>query len=344
MPLPLLLPTFSDNWLCYDFTRYNCFVSGILNSKSRVLDTMLTYEGRKQLASGKLRIEAVTLTDASAFYEADEVSGSVDASSRLYFESCNLPQDQISFLADDSGKLQPFANNVDVIVKNGQLLSSSYTPFVQYSVLTGSGETVTFLSGSAFTSTAGDLLQSALTNFQNLYTLSTIDESFGDDGFAVSVGGNAVEFTVLNDKPRVMEGGIAQASSLPGFFNDPRLSGAANFEFLPPLNKRNLSGTPSKLGNYSAWGNVNGDVKQYIAGELAQYDAAGFAKKITIDPSSKQNRLLGQFFELSNGTMTKLDVIDVGQVASKRYFFAGKIDIDEDGMQSFLHLFTLEFG
>ena len=85
-------------------------MSGILDSKSRVLDTIVTSLGRQQIADGKLNIRYVSFTDALTFYKADLVSGTQDATRRIYLESCNLPQDQITFEADDCGKIMPFGN------------------------------------------------------------------------------------------------------------------------------------------------------------------------------------------------------------------------------------------
>jgi hypothetical protein len=72
---------------------------GILDSKSRILDTILTLEGRRQIADGKLKVEWVSLSDSFTFYESDLVSGSTDATQRLFFEASHSPQDQITFEA-----------------------------------------------------------------------------------------------------------------------------------------------------------------------------------------------------------------------------------------------------
>ncbi len=38
-------------------------MSGILNTKQRIMDTILTQEGKRQLASGELRLNFITFTD-----------------------------------------------------------------------------------------------------------------------------------------------------------------------------------------------------------------------------------------------------------------------------------------
>ena len=83
-------------------------MSGILNTKQRIMDTILTQEGKRQLASGELRLNFITFTDNATFYKKDLVSGSADATERIYLESCNLPQDQITFESHDTGGLKSF--------------------------------------------------------------------------------------------------------------------------------------------------------------------------------------------------------------------------------------------
>ena len=84
-------------------------MAGILDNKTRILDTIVTELGRRQISSGKMKIEYATLTDASAYYEFDPVSGSSDATRRIYFEAPGKrKQDLITFETDDGGKLLGF--------------------------------------------------------------------------------------------------------------------------------------------------------------------------------------------------------------------------------------------
>jgi hypothetical protein len=92
-------------------------MSGILDNKSRVLDTILTNEGKRQIARGDLKVEYISYSDVGTYYAKDLISGSADASSRLYFEQCSLPQDQITFEADDSGNIKPFNNDPEFMKK-----------------------------------------------------------------------------------------------------------------------------------------------------------------------------------------------------------------------------------
>ena len=56
-------------------------MAGILDSKSRILDAILTSEGRRQVAEGTFIVSCVTFTDADIAYIPDAVDGHVDAPS-----------------------------------------------------------------------------------------------------------------------------------------------------------------------------------------------------------------------------------------------------------------------
>lgn len=332
-------------------------MSGILDSKSRVIDTIVTLEGRKQIAAGKLKVEFVSFTDNATYYRADVVSGSADASGRIYLEASHLPQDQITFEADDSGRLKPFANGDGIAAKDGQILQYSFTP-VTTTVLSSSQTVVTILSGSEFASTAESLLASSISNFQRLRVISTKDAVFEDDGFSIS--DEVVEFVITNEKP------ISDSSRysthidhLDSLFNDVRLSKIDNFKYLPPVNKiedrsidkKDYRQTSSEqLGNYKPWGrtHIDGLSPAQLEFELSQYESIGYCKTLSFDPTSRNNSLVGQAFELGFSTVKKLDVIDYGQYVWKgslrHAFFVGKLLTDNNGANTFIHMFTMVFG
>lgn len=329
-------------------------MSGILDNKSRVIDTIVTLEGRRQIAAGKMRIEYVSFTDAATFYEADAVSGSTDATNRTYLEQCNLPQDQITFEADDSGRLLPFRNSEGISLRDGRILGYTFDATMSL-VLTGASEGVTFLTGSEFASTAESLLASSTDNFQKLRLLGTRDPVFEDDGFGV--GNRNITFTITNEKPlKDDEDQIAHVNHLESLFNDTRLSKVKNFKYLPPINKRK-EGTAKDvltkdqlLGSYAPWGRSSNKelTGKQLDEELTYVERNGYERTITFDPTSRFNRLMCQFFEVNRDTIKKLDVIDFGKYvvddALKHAFFIGKILVDDNGSQTFIHLFTLVFG
>jgi hypothetical protein len=325
-------------------------MSGILDNKSRVLDAMITIEGRRQLAAGDLRIEHVSFTDTGTRYAADLVSGSADATTRIFLEACHLPQDQITFEADDSGRLKSFRNEDGIQVKDGQILSYSFTTPTSL-IVTGALENTRILKGDEFASTSETLLASSLENFKKLQLIATHDRVFEDDGFGL--GTNSIEFMINNQRPIPNVGQfVAHLSQIESLFSDARLSNVQNFKYLPPINKVGETQAVQPLGNYKPLGRSTLKPLSYdqIKHELGFYEQQGYCRSINIDPTSRDNRIVGQFFEKMYNQLTKLDVIDYGRLRTgnpdapiAHIFFVGRLMVDDNNTDTFIHIFTLIF-
>lgn len=308
-------------------------MSGILDNKSRMLDTILTQEGRRQLSMGACKIEFVSFTDAETFYEADAVSGSTDPSNRIFLEACGLPQDQITFEADDSGKLMPFmGGNLNVF--DGKVFSGSSDAFLDV------------ITGSTFASLSEQLLDTSINSFSKLYAIMT-DDAFFDGEREFKTNTNELVFTITDKVPfkkrDVKDASIDKVESL---FQDKRLSNVKNFMYLPPVNKPlSQNASPTPLGSYP----VIGQRQSPMTYEQLKSDITG-RESITIDfaRTTLRSNVFCQLFEMKQHRLLKLDIIDYGEVTvddelfpTKRIFFAGKVFVDSFGMQTFVNLFTL---
>jgi len=332
-------------------------MSGILDPKSRILDTIVTLEGRRQISNAKLKIEYLSFTDANSFYEEDLLSGSTDASSRLSFEQTHLPQDQITFEADDSGRVKAFKNSENITIKDGHIIEYSFNALTS-SVLSGTTENIRILSGDEFASTAGNLIASSIDNFAKLRMIGTKDTIFEDDGFSIS--NKSINFTIHNDRPLSDKTThTAYVDQLESLFQDVRLSKVKNFQYLPPVNRIDDEKVNKKdyrktkkyhLGKYPPFGrtHLHGLTGRQIERELKYYEKLGYSKTVQFEPTSMKNNILTQFFEINHNVMKKLDVIDFGTYTwkgnIKHAFFVGKIVIDNNDTHTFIHLFTLVFG
>lgn len=309
-------------------------MSGIIDSKKRMLDTILTREGRRQLAQGALRIEYVTFTDAETFYVRDAVSGSADAADRIFLEASDLPQDQITFEADDSGKLVPFRPS-SLLALDGKIFSGS------------TDETLQIITGSAFASIAGQLLDSSIDSFSKLYAIRT-DDVFFDEEREFETNTNELTFTITDRVPfRKREIKRANVDKIESLFQDKRLSNIDNFMYLPPVNKPIAKGfEPTKLGDFP----IIGQKKNPLTYEQIELDTST-KEKLTIDfaRTTLKSNIACQMFEMRQNELLKLDVIDFGEVSSgkefteKRIFFVGKVYVDSFGAQTFVNIFTLIF-
>lgn len=331
-------------------------MSGIIDTKSRILDTIVTLEGRRQLADGGLDMAYVSFTDAGAFYAADVANGSQDATRRVYLEACQLPQDDVTFQADDDGNLVAFRNSGSLSLASGRILSYSFQATTS-SFITGSIQGVVSQRGQAFAAAAQSLLGASADNFNNLRVLSTHDTLFEDDGFAL--GPNQVTFTITNSRPISDPTQYAtHIGSMDSVFNDPRFSRLPNFRYLPPVNKApggvdlsdNKQTSAIQLGTYPPWGPTQPLSYSQVKSELQYYEQLGYMKTISFDPTSTDNHVVGQFFELGFDGLRKLDIVDFGRHRTddpttpvSHVFFVGKVEVDEKGTDTFLHLFTMVF-
>lgn len=314
---------------------------GILSSKSRIMDTILTTEGKAQLSRGDLKAVFVSFSDSQAIYTMDTiVSGSgLEASQRFTFEAGNSIHDQVTMEADDSGLLQafPITDSKRFVVRQGQILSSS---------LEGVLGPVT---GSQFNSLAESLLENSINNFQNLYILQSPDPLDNREK-EFTIGPTQTSFTITPTNP-VPTGGMKQAviDNIESLFYDRKLSHIPNFAFLPPVNSALESGNAEStpLGTYMNLNQEPITTYEQVLEEINQMDLKGYGSTVRFMETSKGNNLACQFFELSNGLMVKLDVIDFGEfpseVGTKHVFFAGKVFVDAVGSQTFINLFTLVF-
>lgn len=321
---------------------------GILNNKERVLDTILTNEGRKQIARSSLKATYYSFTDMGASYLMDTVvSGAAKTPSgldfnetyRLCFEAASLPQDTIVYETDDSGKLftgmVPSLSGTTVLAGNVYVISASIP-----------NEVTDF---ATFASLADGIISSSLDSFVNQMIISSPDP-LDDSDRQFIIGPRETTMVITDNRPipdkAFQEGNIDHIES---FFFDKRMSHVPNFQFLPPINQKqfvNESATP--IGNYA-------NIKQeailsfdQLNNELSKLDSMGFKQSVNFVESSNFNNIVCQFFELDNTNIGKLDVIDFGTFeiedgTVKHIFFCGKVFTDNSGLNTYVNMFTLVF-
>jgi hypothetical protein len=305
-------------------------MSGVLNSKQRIIDTFLTVNGRKNIASkGGLDITYVTFSDSGTYYTPDIASGSSDATLRLYPEACNLPQDTITFPSSalSDGTIDSFQSVSDCFLLNGRL----------HTYVTGSSLAIS-VSDSQFNSLSDSVIKSSYDSLSRLNIIKTTDAIFEEQDFAVAP--SSIEF-VINDSTRMTS--TIDSDSLEELFCDPRFSTKQNFQYLPPLDG---SVEKKPLGNYKSWGGISPVSYENVKNELTAFSAT--TRRVTFDPTSINNKCVCQIFEIDNGTIRKLDVVDYGIFNSEngivRVFFAGRRLLNDFGNECFVHIFTILVG
>ena len=206
-------------------------MAGILDSKSRVLDAIVTKIGRSQIATGGLKIEFASLTDATTYYQADEVTGVDDANMRIYFEATgDKPQDFITFETDDSGNLMGYPTSQDMTIIGDEIFKDDS----QSSDL----NSLTFVTGSSdFASLAAGIMTGSIDNFKNNYIIGSTDGDEITDTRELNISPNSYSYLISNTFPfdGIPETAVANIDSVECLFLDKRLSHIPNYKFLPPL-------------------------------------------------------------------------------------------------------------
>ena len=328
-------------------------MSGILNSKQRFVDTVLTAEGRRQLASGEFRIEFATFSDNEIFYAGGGPSGSIDLSSIIQLEaSPSLPTDIITL------ETNLFGNVVSSVIPGLKVVSGSKEddPKTDGPVNILDGKIVQFtnsgsknlITGSAYDDLVEGILSSSIGNFNRIDVIGTTDPLSDNNNFDLS--GQRVVFDITDKN-------VESVCALPranlardaeSIYQDRRLSHLDNFKYLPPRNKATPSApTGSILYNYP-----NNNQSEMLTFEDLENEIRFLpSREIHFEETSMGNNIICQLFEVSGEKLTKLSAIDFGEFNSsdparptKRFFFAGKIfPTDKFGTKTYANMVTLEF-
>jgi hypothetical protein len=303
-------------------------MAGILDSKSRIMDIVITEQGRRQLASGRMKIEYATFTDIGSFYSGDENGVIDDPGSRIYFEAASdLPSDLVTLETDDSGFLVPYrSDNLGINGKNF-LISGS-------------------LRGSDTAAAASAVSQAILESWNNLQVIGTDDPLSDEQGFSLSR--KSASFSIRNDFPfGPGDVKVAVIDDIESLSNDVRLSHLQNFKYLPPVNSAGvLAGQP--IGKFPDNNEKLDSDQQQLESRIKTLEFADFQFVQT----SIENNFIMQAFELSGDDgIIKLDVIDYGTRRSSndpnkfiRTLFVGKILQDGYSNPTFVNIFTMEIG
>lgn len=333
-------------------------MSGILDNKSRVIDAVLTYEGRRQMAEGTFSINYATFSDNFVSYQRNDEEGHEDPTNKIYLQAFNAPQDQITFEADDSGNLVAFRQHSSINPD-----SNSWTSFLNGKIkrrsLSGSfSEEPVY--GADFASQIEGIFTSSIDNFKKLSIIGTSDSLFEDYNFAVSP--NEVTFTIKNNSETIQMIPPTDVNTIDALFSDEKLRNVDNFKYLPPIKKQSFFiknaneqdvtiNQDTLLGLYPPWGPTKKLTFSDINKMLQPYEE--FSKTVYFDPTSRNNDIVAQFFEINDGSAKKLDVIDYGKISNdslnpkalrQHVFFVGKVLVDDAGSDCFVHLFTLVFS
>ena len=310
-------------------------MAGILNSKTRVIDFIITDQGREQAAQGELQIKYASFTDRDTFYSEDLGGVAQAADSRIFFEASSRPQDMIVVERAPGGSMKPFRTaDFDLVGTNVVTGSFSYAdPNVS-----------TLLTGSQFPDLSEKIVDNVTQNFTDQMFIGQTDPFADSTDFLLSQ--EEVTFTITDSTP-IEQGKIKEASisAIESLFQDRRLSHLPNYKYMPPRNPPQLGeGTGRLLGRYANLNQANHMTLQELQSELKGKPWVD----IKFIDTSRDNNIIIQPFEFRHEGIEKLVIIDFGEFPDedptspgKRVFFLGKMMTDHFGSTTFVNMFTV---
>jgi hypothetical protein len=292
------------------------------------MDTLITSEGRRQVASGELRIEFASFTDRQIFYVSGSNDVLEDPTGRIYFEAYSDDNDKIIMETDSQGQLEPFSTD-SYRSYGGSFYASGSTQ------QTGQIDLI-----------SQEVIASSTKNFQRQMIIGTRELWKVDKGASFTIVPDSATF-YINESTPILSGSVQEIyiDDVESVFQDYRFGNFLNYRFLPPQTRPQPGSLESiDLGSYTQINQESLDTWSEVE-ELVK-DLQNV--EINFEETSGENNLVGQIFEQSNNKLEKLSVIDMGAfpVEGKVYphvLFAGKLYRDGKGCLTFVNLFILVF-
>ena len=322
-------------------------MAGILNNKERMIDFIMTEEGKRQASAGQMKIEFASFTDLHTFYEVSSSMGSgdpvalpgvaEDASSRIFFEASNRFQDVIVPELEAGNSMRPFRTSDFTF--SGKILASG-------TLSVGFAEKMNILTGSKITANAIRSLNGITNNFVQQRILGTEDLFSDTTGFELSLSTGSFSFNETTKYGRT-DTGTVSLDNIPSLFSDRRFSHMPNFRYMPPVNVAQPGeNTGAPMGLYAKLNEPDFLSLQDLEEHLSQKNYIS----VEFTDTSRDNNLIGQMFEFDSTGVEKLSIVDFGEFGDndpfspgKRIFFIGKILRDDLGSETFLNIFTVVF-
>ena len=278
-------------------------MAGILDSKSRVLDVILTRLGREQMARGEFEISFATFSDKAVQYKDDGTGVLKGLDGELFFEAFSHPGDEI----------------VPEIANNGNfLLLQSVSP------------TMTVKDGILYEETESGYQQ--VDAFENISSFTNITSGRWDSLELLKTESDLSEPTLSRENItfNVQSKPLPQIESLPPVIVDDRFAGNLNTMFLPPV-VNTEGGQIAKMRAFNSYSKTYS--KENIIQDLKD---KSFAEVQNIQIQSETEfgheyyNFIAQAFVGMNQEIKKYLVVDAGEFT------------DEDG-QPTMQVFHLGF-
>lgn len=297
-------------------------MAGVLDSKSRILDVILTELGRDQMNRGEFEVSFVTFSDAGAEYIDDGTGVISSIKDRLTFEALSSPNDEIIPEIDNEGEfLLTKKVSSTLTVNNGVLYEQTPNGFTAVDA---------FAKIDNFT----DLTINRWNNLQILRSESSIPD-FDVSSEAITLRTNLESSTTLK----------SDVSMLKPILIDPRFAGNVTTLYLPPVSLNNGSITP--LRAFNRFGKEN--TMANTIGEIQSKSRASQRVELGTFTTFREYNIIAQAFMKKDQSVKKYLVVDGGEYKNEKnqvvmqVFHLGFIFKDENGTSKFSRSYSLVF-
>ena len=289
-------------------------MAGLLTSKERIIDFILTPHGRSRVMSGNSSVKYVSFSDHGSSYDRRGRDDVVQRPSLgISLEAFSTQWDTVTVTTDESGTVNQFVGDQISLVRDGSLMLSGST------------------SGS-FSDRAGLIVSATLDSLVHLQPLKT---ARNDKLSAFELCPKSHVFTLTDRYPFDDEPSTAHVDSIEPLYLDRRFNGS-RFAYLPPVQPDFVSGSLVPLGHYTKLNEGLFDSDR-LHDELSRVESMRFV----LPEGSRESMYIMQMFEESGTRVEKLAVTKPVVVGGSSVCYAGKLFENSAGQAVFVSMFTL---
>ena len=297
-------------------------MAGVLDSKNRVMDVILTDIGRDQMNRGEFEVSFVSFSDKGSEYVDNGEGVAADITDRLYFESFSSPADEIvPEISNDGDFVLTKKISPTLTVNNGVLFEKTATGYAKVDAFANIGSFTNILPG----------------RFKSLQIVRSYSEV---DDF--DVNRTSIELKTTRKVSTSLPEGIDLIKPI---LVDSRFTGTINTLYLPPTGVNGGKVTP--LRAYNRFGPEN--TEKNVLDEIRNKSWSSARIEIGSIDTFEEYNILGQAFMKQDQTVRKYLVVDAGEYLNEKneiimqVYHLGFIYKDETGTSKFSRAFSLVF-
>ena len=296
-------------------------MAGILNSKQRIMDVLITNNGRRQIADGSFKVEYASFSDHGVFYRDDGSGTADDAGSRIMFEGYSSNTDTII----------PEINSLNAISMD----TTSGKRIVNGLVVETIGA-ATFLSGAIDVySSSNEVIQTAIDNLDRLQIIGSHNPRVINEYFKLNK--NNISFDKVEKPSR-------DINTIPAMWASESTNSQPEFRYMAPTCTSN--GIQHVMASYTK---INYEPIKTFSNLKSKLRQTAQSQSVDIVSSDQITNLLIQCFETGENEIKKLAIVDYGSYfdASGKFlgsiYHLGKVYRDDENNPKFIRLMSILF-